>query len=125
MVAIIVGMITGSLCMISALYYLLELNDPPQVWGIVAACVGGGVFVLSAVLMAIITIWQHKSNKAAPKTTVPPRPAAEPEPEPVQRPEPEDLSPGAAMPELDEEDFESSFDLAEEEQEEEKETGTS
>jgi hypothetical protein len=123
MVAIIVGMITGSLCMIFALFYLLQLNNPPQVWGIVAACVGGGIFLLSAVLMAISTIAGQKRNRASAK--VPPEPAAptgcepSPEPEPVEAPEPDDLSPGSGMPELDAEDLESSMKLAESEEEQE------
>ena len=124
LVAIIVGMITGSLCMIFALFYLMQLGTPPQVWGIVGACVGGGVFLLSAILMAITTLAQQRRKKKAATAPAEPKTAESPEPRPVEAPEPEDLSPGSAMPELDEDDFESSFELAGDEEESEKEKGT-
>jgi hypothetical protein len=114
-VAIIVGMIMGSLCMISALFYLLQLGNPPQVWGIVAACVGGGVFVLSAVLMAVLTLRRDKKTRSIP---APPPSTPEPEPEPENPPEPASMSPSNGMPELDDDDFDASFDLAEDEKDE-------
>ena len=124
LVAIIVGMITGSLCMVFALFYLMQLSTPPRVWGIVGACVGGGVFLLSAILMAVTTLAQQRSKKRAATAPAEPKAPESPEPTPVEAPEPEDLSPGSAMPELDEDDFESSFELAGEEEESKEEKGT-
>lgn len=85
MVAIIVGMITGCICMVTALYYLIQVGDPEPRWGYVVAILGGAVFALSAVLMAVITVAQQRR---AGRTSAPAKPkskaAPAPEPQPLE-----------------------------------------
>jgi len=68
MVAYIVGMITGCICMVSALYYFVKLGTFDATLGYGVAALGGVVFLLSAVLMVVASLrCAGRAAEAAPR----------------------------------------------------------
>jgi hypothetical protein len=53
MVAYIVGLITGCICMVAALVYFYKMDMADATLGYAVAIVGGVVFLLSAILVAL------------------------------------------------------------------------
>lgn len=73
MVAYIVGMITGCVCMVTALIYLMHMGHKDPTLAYVVTAIGAIVFLLSAILVAVSAVFRGR-REAGPEEKPEPAP---------------------------------------------------